>query len=328
MLAADQGAVDHAERRRDVELLVQPADGAALSRHRRQRVSVSRLQRPAGERVGLHRQPRQRRRDLRSRLAAGRRRRVRLRRARSARPRHRLRRQNRDALRSPDRADLRRRSGRRSRRRRGRSGELPSGPDDAGRVLGGGPAVAVLRQQRALEDVDGGKNWKQISPDLTRTTYEVAEEHRQVPRPGDRTRHAARRHLHRRAVLQGHQSHLGRHRRRPDPHDGRRRRDWKDVTPPALTPWAKVSIIDAGRFDPLTAYAAVNTLRLDDLRPHIYRTHDGGQDLDGDRRRDSRRRDRQRRARGSEEEGPAVRRHRAARSMSRSTTADTGSRCG
>ena len=34
--------------------------------------------------------------------------------------------------------------------------------------------------------------------------------------------------------------------------------------------------MDAGRFDPLTAYAAVNTLRLDDLRPHIFRTHDGG----------------------------------------------------
>ena len=41
-------------------------------------------------------------------------------------------------------------------------------------------------------------------------------------------------------------------------------------------PWAKVSLIDAGRFSPLTAYAAINTLRLDDLRPHIFRTHDGG----------------------------------------------------
>jgi hypothetical protein len=51
---------------------------------------------------------------------------------------------------------------------------------------------------------------------------------------------------------------------------------WKDVTPPGLGPWAKVSLIDAGRFSPLTAYAAVNTIRLDDMRPHIYRTHDGG----------------------------------------------------
>jgi hypothetical protein len=34
--------------------------------------------------------------------------------------------------------------------------------------------------------------------------------------------------------------------------------------------------MDAGHFDANTAYAAVNTIRLDDLRPHIYRTNDGG----------------------------------------------------
>ena len=34
--------------------------------------------------------------------------------------------------------------------------------------------------------------------------------------------------------------------------------------------------MDASHSDAHTAYAAVNTLRLDDLRPHIYRTHDGG----------------------------------------------------
>ncbi|MFZ1699678.1 MAG: hypothetical protein WBO10_07535 [Pyrinomonadaceae bacterium] len=51
---------------------------------------------------------------------------------------------------------------------------------------------------------------------------------------------------------------------------------WQNVTPPGLKSWAKVSLIDAGRFDANTAYAAINTFRLDDLRPHIYRTHDGG----------------------------------------------------
>ena len=53
---------------------------------------------------------------------------------------------------------------------------------------------------------------------------------------------------------------------------------WKDVTPPELRdrPWSKISIMDASHFDTLTAYAAVNTFRLDDLRPHIYRTRDGG----------------------------------------------------
>ncbi len=53
-------------------------------------------------------------------------------------------------------------------------------------------------------------------------------------------------------------------------------RNWQNVTPPEITSWSKVSIIDAGHFDPETAYAAVNRIRVDDQRPHIYRTHDGG----------------------------------------------------
>lgn len=52
--------------------------------------------------------------------------------------------------------------------------------------------------------------------------------------------------------------------------------NWTNVTPGQLVPWAKVSILEASHFDPNTAYAAINTLRLDDLRPHILRTRDGG----------------------------------------------------
>lgn len=51
---------------------------------------------------------------------------------------------------------------------------------------------------------------------------------------------------------------------------------WKDVTPPAMTPWSKVSQIEAGHFDAETAYASVDRHRLADLKPYIYRTHDGG----------------------------------------------------
>jgi photosystem II stability/assembly factor-like uncharacterized protein len=51
---------------------------------------------------------------------------------------------------------------------------------------------------------------------------------------------------------------------------------WQNVTPPQLTPWSKVSVVEAGHYDPGTAYAAINTFRLDDLRPHIYRTSDYG----------------------------------------------------
>jgi photosystem II stability/assembly factor-like uncharacterized protein len=51
---------------------------------------------------------------------------------------------------------------------------------------------------------------------------------------------------------------------------------WTDVTPPQVQSYWKVFTVDAGRFDLRTAYAAVNTLRVDDMRPHIYRTHDAG----------------------------------------------------
>jgi photosystem II stability/assembly factor-like uncharacterized protein len=51
---------------------------------------------------------------------------------------------------------------------------------------------------------------------------------------------------------------------------------WKNITPSALVPWAKVSILEASHFDAGTLYAAINTVRLDDLRPHIFRTRDYG----------------------------------------------------
>src|SRR4030095_3265008 len=51
---------------------------------------------------------------------------------------------------------------------------------------------------------------------------------------------------------------------------------WTSVTPPSISAWQKISLIEAGHFDANTAYAAVNTLRMDDLRPHIFATHDSG----------------------------------------------------
>ena len=51
---------------------------------------------------------------------------------------------------------------------------------------------------------------------------------------------------------------------------------WTNVTPPQIKPWTRIFNLDAGHFDALTAYAAANTLRLDDLNPHFWRTHDGG----------------------------------------------------
>ena len=51
---------------------------------------------------------------------------------------------------------------------------------------------------------------------------------------------------------------------------------WQNVTPPAIKPWTRIFNIEAGHFSPLTAYAAANTMRIDDNDPHFWRTHDGG----------------------------------------------------
>jgi photosystem II stability/assembly factor-like uncharacterized protein len=51
---------------------------------------------------------------------------------------------------------------------------------------------------------------------------------------------------------------------------------WTNVTPPQIKPWTRIFNIEAGHFDVNTAYAAANTMRVDDMNPHLWRTHDGG----------------------------------------------------
>ena len=123
---------------------------------------------------------------------------------------------------------------------------------------------------------DGGKSWQQISPDLTRETWDVPAsvgKYRDDP-----SAKAARRGV----IYTVAPSYVDINRIWAGTDDGLIHttadggQHWTDVTPPQLVPWAKVSVMDAGRFDAMTAYAAVNTIRLDDMRPHIFRTHDGG----------------------------------------------------
>lgn len=123
---------------------------------------------------------------------------------------------------------------------------------------------------------DGGKHWKQVSPDLSRESFDLPaklEFYKDSP-PARVTR---------RGVIYA----LG-----LSPLDGNRiwagtddgyiwtttngGAHWTNVTPPELKPFWKVFNMDAGHSDTGTAYAAVNTMRLDDMRPHLFRTHDGG----------------------------------------------------
>jgi photosystem II stability/assembly factor-like uncharacterized protein len=124
--------------------------------------------------------------------------------------------------------------------------------------------------------LDGGMHWKQISPDLTRPTWKTpASVGKYADQPTAQS-------SPRGVIYTVAPSYQDINRIWVGTDDGLIHvtadggLTWKDVTPPAVEPWAKVSVMDAGRFSPLTAYTAINTLRLDDLRPHILRTHDGG----------------------------------------------------
>jgi len=123
---------------------------------------------------------------------------------------------------------------------------------------------------------DRGDHWEEISPDLSRSTYEL-------PASIGKYKEDATKQAHRRGVIYS---------VAPSPLDTNRiwcgtddglihlttdgGKKWTNVTPPTFSAWQKISLIEAGHFDANTAYAAVNTLRTDDLRPLIFATHDGG----------------------------------------------------
>ncbi|HEX3867110.1 MAG TPA: hypothetical protein VHV78_10165, partial [Gemmatimonadaceae bacterium] len=51
---------------------------------------------------------------------------------------------------------------------------------------------------------------------------------------------------------------------------------WSNVTPSAITPWSRVTTIEASHFDYTTAYASVDRHQLQDFDPYVYRTRDMG----------------------------------------------------
>jgi photosystem II stability/assembly factor-like uncharacterized protein len=51
---------------------------------------------------------------------------------------------------------------------------------------------------------------------------------------------------------------------------------WTDVTPHDMPQWSTISMIEPSHFDAGTAYVAVDRHKLDDIKPYIFKTADGG----------------------------------------------------
>ncbi|HKN33656.1 MAG TPA: hypothetical protein VJX16_10490 [Terriglobales bacterium] len=134
-----------------------------------------------------------------------------------------------------------------------------------------------LGTQYVMKTVDGGLHWEAISPDLTGAATSSGP--KKLPEPATVENSKKRGYgiistiapspLHRDLIWAGSDSgliHLTR--------DGGK--NWKDVTPPGLSDWSAISLIEASHYDPAVAYAAVDRSRLDDPSPHLYRTRDYG----------------------------------------------------
>jgi photosystem II stability/assembly factor-like uncharacterized protein len=123
---------------------------------------------------------------------------------------------------------------------------------------------------------NGGQSWKRISPDLTRKSWAVpatldAYKDSSDAKPTDRgvVYALAPSPLNSGLIWAGTDDGLI-----WVTHDGGQH--WDNVTPPQLKPFWRVFSLEASHFDPNEAYAAINTLFLNDMRPHLFRTEDGG----------------------------------------------------
>lgn len=138
------------------------------------------------------------------------------------------------------------------------------------------PKMLLFATNVLWKTMDGGYQWEKISPDLSREQPEVPQNIGSFKTPELNK-------MPRRGVIYS----VG-----PSPLDSNiiwvgtddglvhltqnGGKTWLNITPPTLRSWDKISQIDASHFDKNTAYISINSFRLDDLSPYIYKTKDGG----------------------------------------------------
>jgi photosystem II stability/assembly factor-like uncharacterized protein len=138
------------------------------------------------------------------------------------------------------------------------------------------PTALYLGTQYVMKTVDGGLHWETISPDLTGADHDARDAGTNPPALDTAKRAGygvvftiAPSPLDRELIWAGSDTGLIH-----VTHDSGK--TWKNVTPPGLSDWSNISLIEASHFDPGTAYVAVDRGRLDDQMPYIYRTRDYG----------------------------------------------------
>jgi photosystem II stability/assembly factor-like uncharacterized protein len=146
------------------------------------------------------------------------------------------------------------------------------------------PTTLYLGTQYVMKTADGGLQWETISPDLTGAVHDAHDADQKSQSASIQnlpTMQNAKRDgygvvftiapspLNRELIWAGSDSGLIHVTRDAG-------KNWKDVTPPGLTDWSKVSLLEASHFSPSEAYAAVDRGRLDDQTPYLYRTRDYG----------------------------------------------------
>ncbi|MGH8184415.1 MAG: WD40/YVTN/BNR-like repeat-containing protein [Rhodanobacteraceae bacterium] len=131
--------------------------------------------------------------------------------------------------------------------------------------------------QRVWQTSDGGEHWTAISPDLSRPDPAIPA-NLDAPTVADNLGQGPRRGV----VYAIGSSPLNANLLWAGTDDGLIWRTdddgahWTNVTPRQLTAWAKVGNIEPSHFDQNTAFASVDRHRVDDRKPYIYRTTDGG----------------------------------------------------
>ncbi len=138
------------------------------------------------------------------------------------------------------------------------------------------PNVLYVTSQHVHRSMDEGQSWETISPDLTRN-----DKSKQAASGGPITKDNTSVEYYDVVFALA-----------PSPHDAgvmwagtddglvhitrNGGQSWENVTPRDLPDWALVSIIDASKHQPGTAYLAATRYKLDDFAPYIYKTADYG----------------------------------------------------